>query len=216
MKILGISGSGRQNGYSTMITKDILNHTNCEYEFISLAGKRINGCIGCLKCAADNICVQKDDFNSIVDKMIKADVIVFAGPCYFRGLNAISTAFWERTFCLRHREVFPLAGKLGVAVGIDLREEKFATKRIKQMMEYNLMSIISTFTNPRHYQCYDCGYGHDCVVGITYKIHGLCSKEYAEENRPMEYKDDEDAKQKVKAIGKLIGSIVKGREKRDS
>ena len=39
-------------------------------------------------------------------------------------MKVIGHAFWERTFSLRHREVFTLAGKLGIAVGLDRDPEK--------------------------------------------------------------------------------------------
>lgn len=211
MKVLAISGSGRTKGYSAMIVKDILKEINHETEFISLSGKNINGCLGCLKCAGDNRCIQKDDFNYIIEKALEADVIVFAGPNYYASLNAISIAFWERTFCLRHREAFLLAGKLGVAIGLDRSENKFAENHIVRMMQSNKMAVIDTFTEPGNYQCYDCGYGHDCVVGNVFPRQGLCSKEYAEENRPMEYNKNSESKKKVQAIGKLINSILDGR-----
>lgn len=211
MKVLGISGSGRINGYSTKIIKDILGKINHETEFISLSGKKINGCIGCLKCVHDNKCVQNDDFDEILDKVIKADVLIFAGPNYYASLNAISLAFWERTFCLRHREKFLLAGKLGVAIGLDRTENGPALQHIVRMMKSNKMAVIDSFSNPGNYQCYDCGVGHTCVVGNVYPRQGLCTKEYAEANRPIEYNKDLESKNKIMGIGKLINSILDAR-----
>ncbi|MHB1126085.1 MAG: hypothetical protein ACYC2T_03875, partial [Bacillota bacterium] len=60
--ILGISASGRKEGITSKTVKAILEATNVEYEYVSLAGKKINGCIGCTKCAADNRCKVKDDW----------------------------------------------------------------------------------------------------------------------------------------------------------
>jgi len=212
MKVIGISGSGRKNGYSSEIVKDILEEIECETEFISLSGKNINGCIGCLKCASDNICIQKDDFNEIINKVIGADALVFAGPNYYGIVNALSLAFWERTFCLRHRESFKLAEKLGLAIGIDRSDNGPALQHIKKMMLSNKMAIVDTLSNNGHFQCYDCGYGHDCKVGNVYPTHGICDKEYARANRPMEYSGDSVAKQKVKDSGKLLNSILMARK----
>ncbi len=212
MKVLGISGSGRLKGYSSEIIKDMLSEITVDSEFISLFGKRINGCIGCLGCAEDNICVQKDDFQDVLDKVLEADALIFAGPNYYAALNVISSAFWERTFCLRHRERYALAGKLAIAVGLDRSENGPALQHIKRMMNSNKMAIISTFTNPGHYQCYDCGYGHDCVVGNVYPRSGLCSKEEAEASRPMEYSTDTCAKQKAIDIGRVLNSILTTRD----
>ncbi len=60
MKILGISGSPRQESTSRIV-QEILNATGEETEFISLKGKNIAGCIACLGCVKENLCVVKDD-----------------------------------------------------------------------------------------------------------------------------------------------------------
>jgi len=211
MKAIGISSSGRKFAYSKIIVKDILEESGVEYEMIYLAKLNIKGCLGCLKCADDNICVQKDDFQEVINKTIQADALVFGGANYYGTLNAIGHAFWERTFSLRHRETFLLASKLGIAVGLDRnKENREATRFIEKMMHSNKMAVIASFTDPGHYQCYDCGYGHDCVVGNVYKHIGLCTAEYAEQNRPVEYGDE--ARKQAKSIGKILGSILNYRQ----
>lgn len=211
MKVIGISGSGRLNGYSSMMVNDMLGVMDCDVKFISLANKRINGCIGCLACASDNVCVQKDDFDEVLKEVLDADALIFAGPNYYASLNTIAAAFWERTFCLRHQERFALAGKLGIAIGLDRQENGPALNHIKRMMTSNKMAIIGTYSNPGHYQCFDCGVGHDCVVGNVYPRLGICSKEEAQENRPMEYGTDSTAQDKVKALARILNSILKNR-----
>ena len=211
MKAIGISSSGRKKAYSKIIVKDILEASKVEYEMIHLAGLNIKGCLGCLKCAGTNKCVQKDDFQGVVDKITAADALVFGGGNYYGMLNAIGHAFWERTFALRHCEAFTLAGKLGIAVGLDRDPEKReATRFIEYMMLSNKMAVIATFTDPGNFQCYDCGYGHDCAVGNVYTQMGLVSAEYAEANRPQEY--GPDAQKRSRAIGKMLGSILSARE----
>ncbi len=50
---------------------------------VSLENKTISFCKGCLSCQQTHKCIIKDDANSIVDQMLKSDVIVFATPIYF-------------------------------------------------------------------------------------------------------------------------------------
>ncbi len=210
MKVIGISSSGRKNAYSKRIVKDILEKSGIEYEMIHLAALNIGGSLGCLKCASNNRCVQKDDFQGVVDKIMEADALVFGGGNYYGMLNAIGHAFWERTFSLRHQESFLFAGKLGIAVGLDRNEDKKeATAFIKKMMLSNKMAVIATFTDPGHQQCYDCGFGHDCVVGNVYAHMGLTTAEKAQANRPEEY--GKEAQEEAKAIGKMLGSILNAR-----
>ena len=52
-------------------------------EKIRLAGKTINFCKGCLACNKTLKCVIDDDSREIVEKMLKADVLVFATPVYY-------------------------------------------------------------------------------------------------------------------------------------
>lgn len=211
MNAIGISSSGRKAAYSKIIVKDILEASGIRYEMIHLAELNIKGCLGCLKCASDNRCVQKDDFQSVIDKILDADALVFGGGNYYGMLNAIGHAFWERTFCLRHRESFPLAGKLGIAVGLDRDGTKReSTVFIEKMMLDNKMAVIASFTDPGHQQCYDCGYGHNCVVGNVYDHMGLTTAEHAQKNRPVEY--SHEAQEKAKAIGKMLGSILSARK----
>ena len=59
--ILGISASGRQavrdesgrllKGVNDHMVKYVLEKTGEEYEYVSLAGKKISGCQACLACA---------------------------------------------------------------------------------------------------------------------------------------------------------------------
>lgn len=212
MKIIGISSSGRKSSYSKIIVKDILEESCIDYEMFNLAELDIRGCLGCLKCARNNKCVQKDDFQAIVDKIIEADALVFGGPNYYGVLNAIGHSFWERTFALRHQESFPFAGKLGVAIGLNRdSDNQESTKFIENMMLSNKMAVIATFSDSGHEQCYDCGYGHNCAVGNVYANMGLTTPELAEKNRPVEYGND--AQNRAKAIGKMLGSILSARKK---
>ena len=68
MKILGISGSPRkedQSGTYTLV-KTVLENSGCDYELISLRGKRIAGCIACLGCVKDNVCKVDDDMAALL------------------------------------------------------------------------------------------------------------------------------------------------------
>lgn len=53
-------------------------------ETISLIGKDIHFCRGCLACQKTKRCVIHDDADAIVQqKMLRADVLVFATPIYY-------------------------------------------------------------------------------------------------------------------------------------
>lgn len=56
-------------------------------ELISLKGKQIAFCQGCLACLQTGHCVIADDAIAIADKIQRADVVAFASPVYYYGLS---------------------------------------------------------------------------------------------------------------------------------
>ena len=50
---------------------------------VSLRGKRIEFCRGCLACQAGAACPLNDDAAAIVERIVAADAIAFATPIYF-------------------------------------------------------------------------------------------------------------------------------------
>lgn len=56
-------------------------------EKISLRGKALAFCRGCLVCQQTGKCVIRDDAAEIIEKMCRADVLVFATPIYYYGVS---------------------------------------------------------------------------------------------------------------------------------
>lgn len=84
--VLIISASLRKNSNSEKLAAafaDGANTAGHRAELISLADKSVAFCKGCLACQKTGECVIKDDASRIVQKMLKADVLVFATPIYF-------------------------------------------------------------------------------------------------------------------------------------
>ena len=61
------------------------------------------GCLGCLECAFDNICVYKDGFVDFFNRVLRdADVVILAGAIKDRFLSARVKMFWDRRFFNGH------------------------------------------------------------------------------------------------------------------
>ena len=54
-----------------------------DVEFLSLKGKKINFCVGCLTCGTRGRCFMDDDAIAIEEKFMAADVVVWATPIYY-------------------------------------------------------------------------------------------------------------------------------------
>ena len=84
--VLIISTSLRGGSNSELLAKECAKGAeeagNC-VELLSLKGKKIQYCIGCLSCIKTGKCVQKDDAPEIMEKLRRADVLVFATPIYY-------------------------------------------------------------------------------------------------------------------------------------
>lgn len=58
-----------------------------DVELITLHGKEIRFCIGCLKCQETRKCVFCDDVPQIMSKLHDADVVCFATPIYYYEMS---------------------------------------------------------------------------------------------------------------------------------
>jgi multimeric flavodoxin WrbA len=174
MKVLGISGSPRKEGTSGTykLVETVVQNTGCEYEIVSLRGKRISGCIACLGCARDNVCKMKDDFEPLREKLVEADALVIGGPNYFDSLNALTHAFLERWYQFRHQEGKAMWGKLAVAVGVGGIQGNAPADEIEKMCMVNLIETVAKVQGQGAASCYACGFGETCQVGIPAALHG--------------------------------------------
>ena len=72
-----------------------------EVEFISLRGKEIKFCIGCLSCQKTGACVFKDDVPTIMDSVLNADVV-----CWAKTLIDRMNAMYPKDY--RFRDIYLL------------------------------------------------------------------------------------------------------------
>ncbi len=106
MRILTILGSPRASGNTshvlTWVEQTLRSHAH-SVERVMLYEHRIEPCRECRECREkrDGSCaIQDDDANAIMQKMLKADVIVIACPVFCWGFPSQLKALLERTYCL--------------------------------------------------------------------------------------------------------------------
>ena len=87
MKVLGISCSPRKGQTTDSLVQEVLIGVEGDTEFISLSGKRIGPCIGCLGCVKDNVCKIKDDMSELRQKIVEAGALVIGARELGRKLS---------------------------------------------------------------------------------------------------------------------------------
>ncbi len=100
MKILALSGSPRENGNTDQYLNMVLSEcaaAGVETELIRVFDLNIKGCYGCYGCVQAKRCVHRDDFQTVFDKIVEADVLLLGSPVYHGSISAELKAVLDRT-----------------------------------------------------------------------------------------------------------------------
>ena len=122
MKVIAFNGSARKDGNTAVLLNTVLEEIRkegIETELYQLAGKKIQGCIACMKCMKnrDRRCaVDGDIVNECISKMIEADGILLGSPTYFADVSAATRALIERAGYVARANDYMLKRKVGAGV----------------------------------------------------------------------------------------------------
>ena len=122
MKVIAFNGSARKNGNTAILINYVfqaLEKEDIDTELIQLSGKKIRGCIACMKCFEnkDQRCsVINDDVNSCIEKMIDADGIILGSPTYFANISTELKALIDRAGMTGIANARMFKRKVGAAV----------------------------------------------------------------------------------------------------
>ncbi len=128
-KVLVISTSLRNNSNSDALANAFVKgakEAGNQVEKISLRGKSIGFCRGCLACLKAGSCVIKDDAVEIAKKMHDAEVIVFATPIYYYEMSGQMKTMLDRANSLygtdyAFQDIYMLSTAAEDAEGVDAR-----------------------------------------------------------------------------------------------
>ena len=91
MKILVLAGSPHKKGTSNTLVEEFAKgakDAGKKVEIIDLAKSNIHPCLGCDHCGMNGDCIQKDDGNEILNKILESDCILFASPVYYYNVSS--------------------------------------------------------------------------------------------------------------------------------
>ena len=98
-KVLVITASLRAKSNSDILAERLIagaNDAGHEVEHISLRGKELKFCIGCLACQKTQKCVQRDDAVLIAEKVKDSDTVVFVTPIYYYEMSGQMKTLLDR------------------------------------------------------------------------------------------------------------------------
>jgi multimeric flavodoxin WrbA len=122
MKVVAFNGSARKDGNTAILLNTVLDELEKEgisTELVQLSGKSLQGCIACYKCFENKnhrCAVEKDEMNSFIQKMLKADGILLGSPTYFSDVSANMKALIERCGMVARANGDMLRRKAGAGV----------------------------------------------------------------------------------------------------
>ena len=105
MNVLTLLGSPRPFGNTALALSFVEDRllTGHSVEQVRVPGAGISGCIGCMACqggSSDPGCVLRDGGPEAFEKILAADLLVYASPLYTGGFPSQMKALLDRQFCL--------------------------------------------------------------------------------------------------------------------
>ena len=116
-KVVVISTSMRAGSNSQMLAEQFAKGAKAagnQVEFISLKGKEIKFCVGCLACQKLGACVIKDDVPANMEQVLNANVVCWATPIYYYEMSGQMKTLIDRMNAMypkdyQFRDVYLLA-----------------------------------------------------------------------------------------------------------
>ncbi len=128
-KIVAISTSLRSKSNSEILLNSFVQGAESagnNVTVVSLKGKNIKYCIGCMSCQLTGKCVIDDDAREIAELVKNADVLVFATPIYYYEMSGQLKTLLDRFNPLydsdyKFTDVYFLSTAADDSEGTDLR-----------------------------------------------------------------------------------------------
>ena len=148
MKVVGINGSPRKKGNTSIAINHVfeeLEAEGIETELVQVGGKKIRGCLSCYKCFAnkDGVCSNDNDvLNEILGKMVEADGIILGSPTYFSNMTSEMKALIDRCGLVSSANGGLFTHKVGASVAVARRAGAVTTfDAINHFFLYNQMFV---------------------------------------------------------------------------
>lgn len=110
MKVIGICGSPKRNGSTTLVglnkaIKEVKKY-DIDTEVIELSNYNFSGCNACGACKKTGFCSIDDDFTNKIFPILDSEDVkgfIFGSPVYFGGVTSQMKTFIDRCVIFRRR-----------------------------------------------------------------------------------------------------------------
>jgi multimeric flavodoxin WrbA len=158
MQAFMISGSRNPEGRTAQCANAIargLAQAGGKSELVFLPTMKLERCRQCEAdgwgiCRREGRCIIEDDFASLVDKLLAADVAVFLNPVYFRDLAESMRGFLDRVRRLRFMQPNrPMNGKTAIGIclagggGGGSASAGYILENILQMCGFDVVDMVN-------------------------------------------------------------------------
>lgn len=117
MQVVIVTGSPRRSGnlgrYADIVA-DELSALGHSVETANLYDLQIGPCRSCDACEGTGRCVLTDDIGGLAERLLAADLVIFATPVYWFSVSGVMKTFMDRTQSLWHGR--QLRDKAGAAL----------------------------------------------------------------------------------------------------
>lgn len=106
MDIVVLTGSPRRNGNSAYLAEQFIKGAREKGHNVfrfDCAMHNVQPCRACNACGMDGPCVIDDDFETVRQRIIDADMVVFATPMYYFGMSAQIKRVVDRFYAINGR-----------------------------------------------------------------------------------------------------------------
>lgn len=206
-EILAVSGSPIKHGTIERTIGHIIHSSGREGDLIRLSSLAIKPCMACLKCVSTNRCVQQDDMNALLEKVVNAKALIIGGFPTFFSLNSLTKLFTERMYPLKHNRMLT-KGKLGVAVAGGFRDAGVVEQYLCSFFHWMKMDVVGSLNVNGNPPCLSCGFGETCDYSNFTMMYGVAAQITPDHFYCFE--NDAVAQEKASLIGERLGEILRG------
>lgn len=150
MNIVAINGSNKGRYGNTYMMLEWLatgiSEESGQLDIINLREYTINECRGCYSCwIGEKKCPIKDDINNLIQKILTADLIIFASPVFCHNITITMKKFLDRFIMMSSNLTLKFTEDEEYIHNVKYCVPPFVILSSCNLNEYNNFSTISSF-----------------------------------------------------------------------